>query len=193
MFLPTNLVCPIVIWLTAAIRWDFPYRRKSEYFPSMWFIWACNGETEIGSAIKNVKLFQIQESMKSNDQNELSELSDSENNFICLHALKLEGHRIWDESRNEYAWRPWETLELVAAVIFDFGIFSLKVILQGLASELLTEMIDCFFDKILFISPSTGITSENFFMGPVKNAQLSVKHTWVLRTPFWALSEQCFF
>lgn len=46
----------------------------------------------------------------------------------------------------------------------------MKVILQRLASELLAEMNDCFFDKILFISPPTGITSENFFMGPVKNA-----------------------
>lgn len=31
---------------------------------------------------------------ESNDQNEVTELSDSENNFICLHTLKLEGHRI---------------------------------------------------------------------------------------------------
>ena len=44
------------------------------------------------------------------------------------------------------------------------------MILQGLASELLTQMIDCFFDRILFFSPLTGITSENFFMCPVKNA-----------------------
>lgn len=55
-------------------------------------------------------------------------------------------------------------------MIFDFGIFSLKVILQRLRSEIVTKMIDCFFDKILFTSPPTGITSENFFMVPVKHS-----------------------
>lgn len=30
---------------------------------------------------------------KSNDQNEVTKLFDFENNFICLHALELKGHR----------------------------------------------------------------------------------------------------
>lgn len=40
-------------------------------------------------AVSNTGLYE------SNDQNEVTELSDSENSFVCLRALKLEGHRYW--------------------------------------------------------------------------------------------------
>lgn len=190
MVLPADLVLPNLIWLTAAIRWDI-FLTEEKVNTSLQMIhlglqwrsrnWVSNKKYQ---AVSNTGVYE------SNDQNEVTELSDSEKNFICLHALELEGHRYWDESRTEYAWRPWEALELVAAVIFDFGIFSLKVILQGLASELLTKMIDCFFDKILFISPPTGISSENFFMGPVKNAvicEASVGAVYSSLNALWAM------
>lgn len=122
---------------------------------------------------------------ESNDQNEVTELSDSENNCICLHALELEGHRYWDKSTNRYPWSPWEALELVGAVMFDFGIFSSEMILQGLTSELLTKMTDRFFDKILFISlPQTLLLRISLRI--LSRMQLFLRHPWVLCT-LWAM------
>lgn len=51
-------------------------------------------------------------------------------------------------------------------------------------------MIDCFFDKILFISPPTGITSENFFMAPVKHSvicEASVGAVYSSLNTLWAM------
>lgn len=115
-----SLVSSDLVYSCNQMRY-FPYRRKSEYFPSIWFIWACNGEVEIGSAIKKSQAVSNTGIYESNDQNEVTELSDSDNNFICLHALKLEGHK---SLRWEQEWicleTEWEALELVAVVIFDF-------------------------------------------------------------------------
>lgn len=60
--------------------------------------WVSNKKCQ---AVSNTGVYE------SNDQNEVTELSDSDNNFICLHALKLEGHK---SLRWEQEWICLETM-----------------------------------------------------------------------------------